>query len=153
MEFNVLDFAKQKLKEYELDYTVGYDNKKTSHGYCSYRKKHISFSSYAVSQLTESQQKALALHEIAHAIVGAGHGHNKVWRDTCLAIGGNGQRLGPATNVRANHAKWVAYCPNCQKTTLKFKRYDLACGKCCNRFNGGEYTEKYKLIYEPRNKS
>ena len=38
------------------------------------------------------------LHEIAHAIAGATHHHDKVWVACCKRIGGNGKRL--AENVK-----------------------------------------------------
>ena len=37
--------------------------------------------------------KKTVLHEIAHAIVGYSHGHDKVWVSCCKSIGGNGKRL------------------------------------------------------------
>lgn len=30
-------------------------------------------------------------HEIAHAKVGTQHGHDEVWQELCLSLGGNGQ--------------------------------------------------------------
>lgn len=37
--------------------------------------------------------KTTVLHEIAHAIVGYQHGHDKVWVTCCKSIGGDGERL------------------------------------------------------------
>lgn len=36
--------------------------------------------------------KSIVLHEIAHAIVGNRHNHDKVWKDCCINLGGNGKR-------------------------------------------------------------
>lgn len=36
--------------------------------------------------------KSIVLHEIAHAIVGANHNHDKIWKDCCISIGGDGKR-------------------------------------------------------------
>ena len=36
--------------------------------------------------------KSIVLHEIAHAIVGGHHNHDKVWKDCCINLGGNGKR-------------------------------------------------------------
>lgn len=37
--------------------------------------------------------KTTVLHEIAHAIVGHAHGHDRVWVNCCKSIGGDGERL------------------------------------------------------------
>lgn len=37
--------------------------------------------------------KSIVLHEIAHAIVGNCHNHDKVWKECCINLGGNGKRL------------------------------------------------------------
>ena len=37
--------------------------------------------------------KTTVLHEIAHAIVGYEHGHDRVWVNCCKSIGGDGERL------------------------------------------------------------
>lgn len=44
--------------------------------------------------------KSIVLHEIAHAIVGNNHNHDKVWKDCCINLGGNGKRCYDESNKK-----------------------------------------------------
>jgi hypothetical protein len=55
------------------------------------------------------------LHEVAHALVGAGHGHGPVWKAKAREIGCTAMRCG----VMDAPAKYTGTCPSCNAT---FKR-------------------------------
>ena len=38
-----------------------------------------------INEISESEDTVL--HELAHALVGSGHGHNAVWKQMCVKIG------------------------------------------------------------------
>ena len=60
------------------------------------------------------------LHEIAHALVGAAHGHNATWRQKCREIGASPQRLaGP--QIRTPDRRWAVRCGLCDR--LLFERH------------------------------
>ncbi len=63
----------------------------------------------AVSQGGRTDEGTI-LHEIAHALVGPGHGHDSVWRTQALKIGCTGSRCVPedAPKLEGN---WIGVCP------------------------------------------
>lgn len=69
-----------------------YGRGKKRFGCCDYDKKEISISRPLSNLNDEKKVMDIILHEIAHALVGYGHGHDKVWRRKCIEIGGDGKR-------------------------------------------------------------
>jgi predicted SprT family Zn-dependent metalloprotease len=52
------------------------------------------------------------LHEIAHALVGPGHGHDEIWKAKCRAIGAKPEACyGEETDMP--RGRWRAACPGC----------------------------------------
>lgn len=64
-------------------------------GRCSYRDRTIYLSSVAVKAFTDVQTLEIIKHEIGHALVGPGHGHDKVWRKKVRSIGGTPEEKSP----------------------------------------------------------
>jgi hypothetical protein len=60
-----------------------------AYGVCKYRVQRIELSSVLIPHLKMEDIRATILHEIAHALT-PGHGHDRVWRDVCIRIGGTG---------------------------------------------------------------
>ncbi len=58
----------------------------------------------------ESQVRETVLHEIAHARVGAAHGHDSVWRAEARRLGASGERLVSSQMPRVP-GRWVGTCP------------------------------------------
>jgi len=61
---------------------------------CLHNKKVIKLQPCYVERATEDMLTNTILHELAHAIVGVGHGHGHVWKRKAIEIGCNGKRLG-----------------------------------------------------------
>jgi predicted SprT family Zn-dependent metalloprotease len=59
-------------------------------------------------------------HEIAHLLVGKGHGHGRVWRAICLAIGGDGRRC-HGFNVQRNRRQPRSETATCLTCLQEFK--------------------------------
>lgn len=59
-------------------------------GQCSYRRQTIELSPVFVELNYPIVVKWTILHEIAHAIAGAKHGHNKFWKKTAKDLGHRG---------------------------------------------------------------
>lgn len=103
---------------------------KNTLGLCRHGSKEIQLSSYLVQLNDENAVRLVVLHEIAHALVGSGHGHDAVWQRKCLSIGGDGKRCADASVVTPKGA-WVGRCAGGHETDqhrapLRVK----ACGKC-----------------------
>ena len=70
---------------------------KTSLGLCVYHRRIIELSIYLVERDNSAEEiRDTILHEIAHALVGARHGHDRVWKRKCVEIGARPMRCGHA---------------------------------------------------------
>jgi len=65
---------------------------KTILGHCDPVDKAIRLSKYWMLSIKWEQCVDTILHEIAHAIAGCEHGHDRVWQKTCVKIGAKPER-------------------------------------------------------------
>ena len=137
MKDNTLDEWK-----FEFDYAVN------RFGCCKISKKLITLSKALVELNDESQVRDTILHEIAHALVGKGHGHDFAWKAKAQQIGCAPSRC-YTSDVIQPKAKYQTECPNCHRMhTANRKRRKIACGRCCKEFNKGRWSKKYILKYK-----
>ena len=133
------------------DWNFQFDNAKRRLGQCKYRTKTISLSQNYLPLRPKAETKNTILHEIAHALVGAGHGHDLTWKMKAREIGCDAERLYKG-KARVK-GKYELTCPNCGTVTYRHKKTHLrsACGLCCNKYNGGrfssDYIFKWKTLY------
>lgn len=73
-------------------WSLKFDNAKRRGGGCIHRRRIITLSRQLTLLNDEPIVRNTILHEIAHAIVGAGHGHDATWRATARSIGCDGKR-------------------------------------------------------------
>lgn len=123
-----------------------FDNCKERFGCCNYYKKKISLSKQLTELNTEDKVKDTLLHEIAHALVGIGHGHNKIWKSKAKEIGCSGDRCYDE-DVLTPDGKYNYKCPRCNKTINRHRKIKafLACGTCCKTYNKGRYSEAFQF--------
>lgn len=88
-------------------WTVVFDNAKKRAGQCNYRLQTISLSKYLLAQRSYEDTMMTITHEIAHALVGGGHGHDAVWARKHRELGGNGKRCFEHVD---NKSPWVGIC-------------------------------------------
>lgn len=123
-----------------------FDNSKRRLGCCKFRIKTITFSKNYVPLVDLVEYTDTILHEIAHALVGHGHGHDMVWKRKALEIGCNGKRL--YQGEKRVEGKYVANCPCCSRTFYKHRMSvntkESSCGFC----SGGRFNRKYLLIFK-----
>ena len=68
------------------------------------------------------------LHEIAHAIVGPKHGHDKVWKVMASKLGCSAKRC---HTLEFSDYKWIRFCANhCWKQKVHRRKSNLICKKC-----------------------
>jgi predicted SprT family Zn-dependent metalloprotease len=130
----------------EKGWRFGFDTAKRRFGCCNYSYKEITLSRALVLVNDEDRVKNTILHEIAHALVGRGHGHNSVWKRKAIEIGCDGKRCYTTQNTVVPEAKYIAVCSTCG---YKHKKHRLtkktsACGVCCK----GTFQSKYVLTFK-----
>ena len=77
-------------------WSFDYDRARRRKGSCTHRKKLITLSEPFVLLNDNDAIRLTILHEIAHALVGPGHGHDAVWKAKCLEVGAQPRRCGEA---------------------------------------------------------
>ena len=128
-----------------------FDNAKRRFGCCNYGLKQISLSKHLVSLNAEADVKNTIIHEIAHALVGFKHRHDRVWKAKAMEIGCTGDRCYSSKNVATPEAKYLLVCPNGHTAKRHKKpRYpkQQSCAKCCP-----VYDARYLLTWtlNPKN--
>ena len=111
------------------------DRARTRAGVCRPARREIGLSRVLTELHSEAEVTDTVLHEIAHALAGAEHGHDAVWRATARAIGCSGERCVPASAPRAP-AAWEGRCP-AGHTSTRHRRPErpVSCARCSPRFD------------------
>jgi predicted SprT family Zn-dependent metalloprotease len=124
-----------------------FDNAKRRFGCCNYRTKTISLSKHLVEINEIGRVRNTILHEIAHALVGRGHGHDDVWKRKAIEIGCDGNRCYSVENTNIVKGSFVAICPKCNGEHHRHRRpkKKSSCGLCSNT-----YDVERLLIFEKK---
>lgn len=117
-------------------------------GRCVHNDKEIHLSlSYTFSR-DEAGVRNTILHEIAHALVGAGHGHDSVWYRKARELGCSGERCTEITQGRPEK-RYLSICSVHGVVTqhMKMPRIKYSCPQCSPK-----YDERYILrnIFNPK---
>lgn len=108
--------ALRLLLEHDLgDWRFEFSITERSVGRCRHRDKTIEFSTHYLSSPAHVIYNTL-LHEVSHAIVGPGHGHDKTWQKVARQLGCSGTR-----------------CETEAVSTLDM-RYTIECIRCGNKW-------------------
>jgi predicted SprT family Zn-dependent metalloprotease len=131
----------------EKGWRFGFDTAKRRFGCCNYSYKEITLSRALVLVNDEDAVKNTILHEIAHAMVGRGHGHNSVWKRMAIAIGCDGKRCYTTKNTSVPESKYIAVCNTCGHTHRRHRASTrtTACGICCKGTFQSQYVLTFKL--------
>jgi predicted SprT family Zn-dependent metalloprotease len=110
-----------------------WNHAKLQHGRCHHGPKMITLSKHFVNLNDVNSITQTILHEIAHALVGPGHGHDYMWRIKAREIGV--KRPTPAKHSNMPAFRYTASCPKCGplrgsgKHRLS-KRHNFTCVRC-----------------------
>ena len=125
----------------QIGWIFQWDNAKRRLGCCRHRSKTISLAKPLVELILKEDYNSrftkindVILHEIAHALVGKGHGHDAVWRAKAIEIGCDGQRCYDY-EIPIEH-RYIGKCPNghVHKAHRAPKKI-TSCAKCSPRFD------------------
>jgi predicted SprT family Zn-dependent metalloprotease len=123
-------FAEHGLYDWELTFNRG----KRTMGWCLFGPRRIELSVHFIQRNDLAVIHDTLLHEIAHALVGPGHGHDAVWKCKCLEIGARPERLSHEVNMP--EGRWQALCGECGRLHHRHRKpkwmkgwYCSHCGK------------------------
>ena len=103
--------AERLVAEHGLaGWRVQLDNAKRRAGVCRFGDRVIGLSAPLTRMHEPEEVRDTVLHEIAHALVGPAHAHDRLWRDTAQRIGCSGSRCVPEASPRIVGA-WLGVCP------------------------------------------
>lgn len=135
----------------KLNWTFSFNSQKRVLGICNYTKTEISLSLPLIKINPDiSLWDDTVRHEIAHAIdciIRGKSDHSKIWKNIGRQVGCNIEFLSASIKINQIFGKYIYKCNYCndEKPVHRKTRRDKACSKCCNEYNGGAYTNKYKL--------
>ncbi|GAA2704509.1 MULTISPECIES: SprT-like domain-containing protein [Actinoplanes] len=109
-----------------------FDDAKTRAGVCRSDRREISLSGPLIGLYTPEQVTETVLHEIAHALAGPKHGHDKVWRATAIRIGCTGRRCIPEDAPRVD-GSWQGVCRAGHRTTAHRRPVRVRSCRHCSR--------------------
>ena len=124
--------------------------KKSFIGQCRFGEKVILLSEPFALSIKIAEIEDTVLHEIAHVLVGPGHGHGKVWKAKCVEIGCRpyaSKKVEFLKSANIEIYKYKATCPKCGYISCKNKKYVCSCPKCSK----GVYNSNYKMNWIPNN--
>jgi hypothetical protein len=93
------------------DWRINMKDVTSFHAQTIHKPKVITWSTRALTLVTKEQFTGIMYHEIAHAIVGASHGHNRNFKARYYKLTGNMDYAGYA--VRLNCKNWLTHCEYC----------------------------------------
>ncbi|MEL7975315.1 SprT-like domain-containing protein [Isoptericola sp. F-RaC21] len=128
--------ARGLMAEHRLSgWTFRFDGARRRAGLCRYDRREISLSGPLTELYDEADVREVVLHEIAHALAGARHGHDAVWRATARSIGSTGRRVVREDSPEVE-GDWVGLCPAGHRVT-RFRRPQRpqACARCSPVFD------------------
>jgi SprT-like family. len=106
---------------FEDGWKFQFSDHRTIVGQCVHDKKIIKYSQHFLMKTTEESITDTLLHEIAHALVGSGHGHDYVWRTKAWQLGCNGERTcGPEAESTAK-PNYYMECPICDRRWYRYR--------------------------------
>ena len=92
----IKQYALEQMEKWELTeqgWSFVWDTRAVRrYGQCRYRSKEIGITKKLANINTIEETKDVVLHEIAHALVWRGHGHDHVWKRMCRKVGAKPER-------------------------------------------------------------
>jgi predicted SprT family Zn-dependent metalloprotease len=128
----VRQLARQLFDLHSLaGWSFQFNRSRTQMGLCLYDARAIQLSAHFVELNDLGAVRDTLLHEIAHALVGPGHGHDEVWKRKCRQIGARPERL--CWDVTMPEGRWRATCLSCGMLHHRHRKPKHMVGWFCSR--------------------
>jgi predicted SprT family Zn-dependent metalloprotease len=140
--FAAAALARRLMNQHDLaEWGLTFDNAKTRAGVCRQATRQIGLSRPLTQLHSDDEVKDTILHEIAHALVGAGHNHDAVWRAKALQIGCSAKRCVDSSSGHLE-GDWRGTCA-AGHTINRHRRPTRAvsCSVCSPTFDPGALIE------------
>ena len=128
------------LAEWKFEFTRGI----RTLGVCRSRRRTIGLSRHLVRLDQPEQTRDVLLHEIGHALVGPGHGHDAVWRAKCREIGARPERC-CTVELDLPKGRWAATCGECETVYRRHRRPKRMTGWFCRKCGRERGALSWKL--------
>lgn len=132
-------------------WSVCLDNAKRRFGQCRYRVKEISLSRPLIEINKPERVKDTILHEIAHALVGPGNGHNSVWKAKCIEVGCAPVRCYTSKNTTIVEGRYKAICTECGMVHYRHRKPANRSRIACICQKAKAWADKKLLTYALHN--
>ena len=128
--------AEKLVAEHDLEgWSFQFDDASGRAGACNFDTQVIGLSLLYCLNSTDSELKETILHEIAHALAGPQHQHDRVWKEIARSIGCSGERLCSAPAFAP--PRYIVSCPACGWALRRnVRRRGQVCAKCRGEFDG-----------------
>lgn len=136
--------ARNLMDHYNLQsWRFKLNTNKSRLGVCKFRSKSVEVQEYYAMHNPESEVMDTVKHEIAHALVGPGHGHGPVWKAMAIKLGCTPKSCG-GSHVKVKEGDWKAQCPTCLKKFNMHRRPKRLIGKYC----GVCGSQKGRIVFQ-----
>ena len=131
-------FDKLKAK-YELDdeWNIRKSRSKNQYGRCFHYEHEITISRYHIENGDWEDIEDTVRHEVAHALVGEGHGHNKTWRKKAKELDADPTACSSKGSLPDYRYKLRCRCGRVRKTLHQLHRktyHRKICHECYSKF-------------------
>jgi hypothetical protein len=82
-------FAFETFQQHNLtDWKIRWNRHRRRAGLCQHNERTVTLSAVAVQRWTWPEVEGLVIHELAHALLGPGAGHDRLWKAKVRSLGG-----------------------------------------------------------------
>lgn len=140
------------MREYGLlarGWNFGWMRATKTLGRCYYLRQEIKLSQSFVDLNEEDKVEETIRHEIAHALVGMGHGHGEEWKSTAYMVGCKDPKARCTDDdLKMAEGRYVAECGECGHRYSRHRPTKPGARFSCSRHGGPRvYNSAYHLTF------